>query len=335
MVWILFVSLTTYTSAQRVEVQNSNFVVLDKQILINGANTPWIAWNDFGGNYSSNNWDKAFQDLADANINYTRVCITCNSDNTGVIIDSTGEISGVTQDFWEDVDSLMQIAESKKIYLMIALTSFDHVIYKQNKNFYYDSWINMYKSELNRLSFINNFVIPFVNRYKDNPYFFALEPANEIEWVFENSEVTQAQVQDLVALTANAVHANSSILVFQGTGAGPKYLSDNFWATDLFGDAALSSFRTGAHLDFYNVHHYEWMTQYWGTPYDKTPADYYINTKPSIVGEFPAIGSDGYTTLQCFQNIYSNGWKGAMAWTSNGVDSNGDIDDMKTATQWL
>ncbi len=326
---ILFVFLNQYTYAQRIEIQNNKFVVLDKKILINGANTPWIAWNDFGGNYKSNDWDAAFQDLVDANINCTRVWITCNGE-VGININSEGYVSGLTQDFLDDVDSLMQIARSKKIYLMIALTSFDHVHGAK-----WQEWRSMYKSESNRLSFINNFVIPFVNRYKDNPYFFALEPANEIEWVFENTEVTESQVQDLVALTANAVHENSNILFFQGTGAGPKYLSDKFYATDLFGDNALSSFRAGAYMDFYNLHHYEWMTQYWGTPYDNTPADYYVNSKPAIIGEFPAVGSDGYSPLECYQNIYSNGWQGSMAWTSKGVDSNGDINDIRAATQWL
>ena len=327
--WMLALSLSMYVHAQRIEIKNNTFVVQGSKILINGANTPWIAWNDFGGNYNSNNWDSAFQDLVDANINCTRVWITCNGD-VGININSQGYISGATQDFWDDVDSLMQIAKSKEIYLMIAMTSFDHV-----NGTKWQQWQNMYKSASSQESFISNFVIPFVNRYKDNPYFFSLEPANEIEWVFENSEVTKAQVQDLVARTANAVHANSSILVCQGTGAGPKYLSDNFGESNLFCDEALSAFQSGAFLDFYNVHHYDWMTQYWGTPYDNTPTSYYVNSKPAIVGEFPAVGSDGYNTLECYQNIYSNGWQGAMAWKTIGDDEFGNIDDMRTATQWL
>jgi hypothetical protein len=155
------------------------FVVDDQQIFINGANTPWIAWDDFGGSYDSNDWDSAFQDLQDARVNCTRVWITCSGE-VGIDIDWDGYVSGATQAFWEDVDSLMAIAKSKKIYLMIALTSFDSAFDSK-----YVQWRNMYASDTNRAAFVDNLVIPFVNRYKDNPYFFAIEAVNEIEWVFE------------------------------------------------------------------------------------------------------------------------------------------------------
>jgi hypothetical protein len=145
------------------------------------------------------------------------------------------------------------------------------------------------------------------------------------------------QAKDLVARTANAVHANSSVLVYQGTGAGPKYMSDSskFGGTEVFSDSMLSQEQEGAYLDFFNMHYYDWMSEWWLPPYECSPEYYELYDKPSIIGEFPAVGSDGYTTLQCYQAIYSNGWQGAMAWTSNGVDSNGDITDMDDGTTWL
>jgi len=317
--------------AQRIEVKNNKFVVEDQQILLNGANTPWIVWDDFGGGYNSNDWDTAFQKLKDARVNCTRVWISCSGD-VGININNSGYISGVTVAFRDDIDSLMAIAKSKKIYLMVALTSFDSVYSSK-----WWAWREMYKSDANRESFINNLVIPFVNRYKGNPYFFALEAVNEIEWVFEGTEVTVQQVQDLVARTANAVHENSKVLFCQGTGAGPKYHSDSskFGGYDVFSDYQLSLQQTGAYLDFFNMHHYEWMSEWWVPPYECTPSYYELFNKPAIIGEFPAKGSDGYSPLESYQHIYSNGWQGAMAWTSNGVDTNGNINDMDDGTKWL
>lgn len=325
---IFITFLCTY--AQRVSVQNTIFHIDNKEFFINGANTPWISWDEFGsGYYSSNQWEIALQNLADAKINSTRVWITC-SGTVGINIETNGYVYGPTQQFWNDVDSLMSIAQSKQIYLMIALTSFDNIHGAK-----WEAWRAMYKTESGRMSFVQNYVKPFIERYKDNPYCFAVEVANEIEWVFEHTEVNRDQVQDLIALAANAVHANSQILIYQGTGAGPKYLSSQFWESDLFGDTALSSFQPDAYLDFYNLHHYDWMSEYWSTPYESTPSDYYIDSKPCVLGEFPAKGSDGYTILECYQNLYSNGWKGIMPWTSNGVDTNGSLNDMQSGAEWI
>jgi len=68
---------------------------------------------------------------------------------------------------------------------------------------------------------------------------------------------------------------------------------------------------------------------------DKTPADYGINDRPCVIGESPAKGvfNDGATpTLvvlpsEMFLATWSKGWKGLMPWTSNGVDSNGNLSE--------
>lgn len=153
---------------------------------------------------------------------------------------------------------------------------------------------------------------------------------NEIEWVFENHGVSQDNVYSLVAEVAKAIHDNSSVLVCQGTGPGPKYNS-SLYSGNFLSDQALGQRVLGAFLDFYNDHYYDWQNQWFNNPFDKSPADWNMDEKPCLIGECAANTNAGYAPAQFLQRAYSNGWQGIMTWTSNGVDANGDLDDFKAA----
>ncbi len=317
-------------AAQRISVSGNQFVVDGQQIWLNGANTPWDKWNDFGGGFDYTWWDDHFQILKDKKVNSTRVWITCNGE-VGININTNGYVSGATTTFYNHVDQLMEIAQDKGIYLMVALISFDHVKDSHNN---YQRWRNMMGSATNRQAFVDNFVQPFVDRYKDNPYFFAVDVSNEIEWMFEEHGVSGSDTQDLVARTANRVHGRSQVLVCQGLGLGPKYVSP-LYEGNYYSDANLSAKQGGAYLDFYKMHYYNWQNPFFGNPFDKSPSDWQINDKPCVIGEASAKGSAGYSPLQCAQRAFAQGWQGYMPWTSNGVDSNGDIDDMDDGSLWF
>jgi hypothetical protein len=191
-------------------------------------------------------------------------------------------------------------------------------------------------------SFVDNYAVPFVNKYKDNPYLWAIDICNEIEWV--NQEADKGQIpwnrlQYFVARVASAVHENSQVLVTLGSAAvkwnSTKY-EGNFWS-----DSNLKAQYNmdNARLDFYSPHFYGWTVKWFGNfAVDKTPADYGLNDRPCVIGESPAKGvfNDGATpTLvvqpaEMFLATWNKGWKGLMPWTSNGVDSNGNLTDFKS-----
>jgi hypothetical protein len=50
----------------RITIKNNEFTVNGKRIWINGANTPWNKWNDFGGAYNDTWWDSHFAKLHEA-----------------------------------------------------------------------------------------------------------------------------------------------------------------------------------------------------------------------------------------------------------------------------
>jgi len=335
---IFTVLLPFFSSAQFVTVSGNKFLVDGKEIIMNGANTPWNKWNDFGGSYSSSWWDSEFQKIKAVGGNSTRIWITC-SGTVGINISADGTVTGASAAFWSNVDDMFRLALKNKIYIKATLISFDHF---KNSNSKFQSWRNMVMNDDKVSTFTENYVIPFVNRYKENPYLWAIDICNEIEWV--NQEADKGQIpwnrlQYFVARVASAVHENSKVLVTLGSAA-VKWNSDkfegNFWS-----DAKLKDQynKENARLDFYSPHFYGWTVKWFGNfALNKTPADYGIDDRPCVIGENPAKGvfNDAASpTLEVpasemFINSYKMGWKGLMPWTSNGVDSNGNLKDFES-----
>ncbi len=334
---ILLTLLIHHSQAQQVSVSGTKFLVNGKEIVMNGANTPWNKWNDFGGGYTSSWWDAEFQRIKNAGGNSTRIWISCNGD-VGLKISADGTVTGATTLFWTHLDDMFKLAKKNKIYIKATLISFDHF---KNSHTTFQSWRNMVLDNDKVTTFIENYVNPFVAKYKNNPYLWAIDVCNEIEWVNQNAEcgnIPWSRLQYLVARTASAVHDSSQILVTKGSAAikwnSPKY-EGNFWS-----DANLKAQfnKSNARLDFYSPHFYGWTVQWFGNfAVDKSPADYGINDRPCVIGENPAKGvfNDALNpklvvpASEMFIAAYNKGWKGVMPWTSNGVDSNGNLNDFK------
>lgn len=322
----------------RIYIKNGQFYVGDKRIWINGCNTPWNNWNDFGGNYNAAWWSSHYQNIHDNyGVNASRVWITCSGE-VGILIDESGYVSGATQKHWQDLDSFFQVAYEKGIYIKATLISFDHF-----KNSYstYQRWRNWINSDTNIDSYINNYLIPFLNRYKDNPALWAIDLTNEPDWATtsEGGVISWDRFQVFWAKAAKAIHENSDVLVTVGMGV-IKYLSDTCPGSqgNKVSDSALRAKLNDpkVYLDFWSVHYYPWMDPYWPIPMYVTPQGYYLDTtKPAVIGECPAKGSTNHTIVDDYRNAFLNGWQGVMPWTSNGVDSNGSISDMGSGTLYM
>jgi hypothetical protein len=325
-------------NAQRITVNDNKFLVGGKEIFMNGANTPWNKWNDFGGNYTSSWWDAEFQRIKNSGGNSTRIWITCSGE-VGLTITTDGTVTGATNAFWSNLDDMFQLAKRNKIYIKATLISFDHF---KNSNRTYQHWRNMILSNDKVTSFVDNYAVPFVRRYNDNPYLWAVDICNEIEWVNQDAadgKIAWNRLQYFVARVASAIHENSQVLVTLGSAA-IKWNSDKFEG-NYWSDAKLKAQynNDNAKLDFYSPHFYGWVVKWFGNfALNKTPADYGINDRPCVIGENPAKGvyNDGASpTLevpasQMFMDAYDKGWKGLMPWTSNGVDSNGNLKDFES-----
>jgi hypothetical protein len=365
----------TNDKSGRITIVNNEFRVDGKRIWINGANTPWNKWNDFGGTgwmaYDNAWWDNEFARLHAAGINATRIWINCDNGNNAINIDTNGNVSGADSKHWQDVDRLFELAEKHKIYIMATLLSFDHF---KDGNSQGERWTSMVKNQANVRSFADNYTKPFVIRYKDNPYLWSIDLCNEPEWasVDENgankpkNPLTWAELQYFFAYNASVIHANSEVLVTVGL-AIVKYNADggNYNGNKISDALLKAQYNTGNPcLDFWSPHTYEWVGEWYGVAHYLTPGGarggnssggYYggyglDRSKPAVIGECSAKGtttkergwirsqerpSESNSIITDYENAYINGWQGVMAWTSNGVDGNGDLSSLSPATNYM
>ena len=337
------------TNRDRIYInKNKEFTVNGKRIWINGVNTPWNNWNDFGGSYNSQWWDNEFARLHKAGVNATRIWINCNNENNAIIIDAGGNVSGASEKHWADVASLLELAKKHKIYIMATITSFDHFKSSQASR-----WRAMITSKTASQSFADNYTIPFLNRFKNNPYLWSIDLMNEPDWVHENSEcgkIPWDNISYFFAVNAAAIHENSQALVTVGI-ASPKWNADvngNSYQGNKVSDIYLKSLynNSKAYLDFWSPHYYDWVGEWYGVPHYISPygkLEGNKNTgwtggwgldpsKPAILGECSARGTKNglyglkdNSIVTDYEQAYLNGWQGVMPWTSNAVDGNGGL----------
>ncbi len=338
---IFIVTLTSicafFAKSQNITIKGTQFFAdTTHRIWFTGVNTPWHSWNDFGGSFDRNWWNSHFQSLKTNGVNCSRIWISCNGD--GAVKTSSTGVTGVSPTFYKDCDTLFAIAKRHGIYIDATMISFDHF---KSPNANFANWRNIVTNQTASQTFIDNYLVPFVNRYKSNPYLFAIDLCNEPEWISENAEDGQLPVSNLqrfFAMGAAAVHKNSNVPVTVGS-ACIKWNSDNQgYAGNYWKNSALkAAFNdTKAFLDFYCIHYYGWVHQYFGSPFEKSPADYGINDRPVIIEESPAkdagLTDIPITLIKAFEAAYTKGYQGNFPWTSNGVDANGDLSYIGPAT---
>lgn len=322
--------------AERITVAGTQFMVGTNRIWINGANTPWHVWNEFGSHdFDAAWWDNHFQKLHENGINATRVWISCNGE-TGINIDDSGRVLGCTPQFWSNVDSLMQIAERRGVYIDATILSYDHF---SSNHVNHMRWRQMLSSEENIDSMVTNYVAPLATRYKMNPWLWSIDLCNEPDWIHEHEKCGKMDwkpFQVYVAKAAAAIHACSPVLVTLGVCMGPKY-QGRPPRTNVFSDETLQALAggdAGARLDFYSPHYYDWERPIGGDMIQMSPTDYPMAAgKPIVIGECPVRGTGRQSITANYEAVFDHGWQGAMGWSSDGVDGNGSLEQLAPATR--
>lgn len=317
---------TTTDGSARVTVDGTKFMVGDKELWLNGVNSPWDKWNDFGGGFNFEFWQDHFQKLHNSGVNAARIWVVCNGD-VGMLISADGTFDGATTAHWEDLDNLFYLAEQYQIYIMATVQSFDNF---KDSNQNYNAWRALIQDSDKTDRFVDNYIVPFVQRYGKSDYFWSVDLCNEPDWIVENEECGKLDwlyLEQYYAKAAAAIHANSDVLVTVGMGM-IKYNSDSQQGNKI-SDSELQSILSGdkydkslAYVDFYSTHWYTWMQGMWGYPFGESPTDFGLDgTKPSVIGECPAVASDSdFDITSAYEEAYNNGWNGVFAWKTSGQD---------------
>jgi hypothetical protein len=306
-------------------------------IFLSGANTPWDrhngTWNNFGGDYDADWWDEHYRQFNANGLNASRVWITCSGE-VGIDIDATGYVSGATDQHWADLDSFFEIAQNRGVYIMATLISFDHFSEHYST---YQRWRNWINSDANIDAYIDNYLVPFLERYGSNTALWSIDLINEPDWATdtEGGTIAWSRFQQYFAKAAKAIHDRSDVLATVGI-AVIKYNSDDTPGSmgNQVSDAALRAQLDdpSVYLDFWSPHWYAWMNPYWSQPMYGTPVAFNLDdSKPAVIGENPANGTEGHTLFEDLEAAYLNGWSGLLPWTSNEVDSNGGWEEVSAA----
>ncbi len=312
-------------------------------VWLNGINTAWMHWNDFGGDrFDAVLWDAEFRRYAEAGINCARVWLDCDGE-VAVAFDRAGFIVGPAPTFLADVEALLGIAERHGVYVLAVLMSFDHV---KPSHARHSLWRRVFNEDVHREAYIRHFVEPLARRFAGDPALLAWEICNEPEWIwFRRYGVSRARVVAFHAHVAAALHAAGAGAVT--TGSASWRWHGEHWRGGVRGDQPWSDASLGAHgagpgarLDFFQVHYYDWMAPLGWSPYasEAGPGRFLRRVdRPVIIGETKGRRSwlTGRSVADSYERGAANGYKGVFGWSAHGRDGHGNFEEIAMATRTM
>ncbi len=344
-VFILTVSITTKLSAQLINYEGKDY-------FINGLNIPWHLYSqDFGthyqlgAQYDSTWFENAFAQYENYGINCARFWLHTDG-ATSPEFDSSGFVSGLDSNFFSNLDDLFNRALKHHIMLIPSIWDFSITNNDYALGIYGGMHASLIQDTSKTRSYINNALIPMVQRYANQCNLLAWEIINEPEWSMNiqyagtTTQVVDAtEMQRFVGMIAEAIHQNSSKMVTVGS-ASLRYNSDK-WAIstpcvgNYWKDQAIQSAynKPLAYLDFYQVHYYDWMNGIISfDPYkSSSPYSYWLLDKPALIGESQG-NSTKHTPTDMLYNAYTGNYAGVMFWSYDaGADSMGQFSDFNNA----
>lgn len=334
----LFLVLSPLFS-QNVEISGNKFQVNGNDIFFNAISGPW-QWrsdcdiNFMRRNFDWNYWNSEFQRYADNHINLVRIWLHgSGSYSPAINSDSYVDAYGSGDQFWQDMDALAELAETYGVYIMPVFWSFDMV--KEGMSSYYQNYRTLIQDDNRMGSYIDNFLIPFLQRYESNPWIMGYDLVNEPEHMWRDADCGNLNpywVMRFFARCAAAVNANSSKPVTIGS-MWVVYNSPNFGSPDgdseagwnRYTDASLQSYydNPNAYLDFYSPHWYQWQNT--SGPYERTVYEWLgSDDKPVIIGETYGGDLPGVfgSLTDYYMNAYYNGFDGVIGW-KNACENDG------------
>jgi hypothetical protein len=332
MIWVPLVS-----RSQTVTISGNKFMVGSNQIFFNGVNTPWQYQSDgdisfLKKNFNVSWWNTEFQNLVNNKINLCRVWIHGTGYYTPAT-DAYGNVSAYSSSdsFWTEMDALVNAAAAKQVYIFPTFWSFDMV---KNNTANYQRYRDLIVNDTKIDSYINNFLIPFVQRYANNPYVLGYDICNEPEHMWRDANcgnLSSYWVTRFLAKCAAAVNQNTTKPVTVGS-MWVIYNSPSYGGKDDTSNAGWNRYtnanlqqyyaNSNAYLDFYSPHWYGWQYDN-GTsgPFQNTVTNWIgTDDKPVLIGETFGGNMPYITMSNYYLQSYSNGFDGVCGWRNPNYD---------------
>ncbi|EYF07298.1 hypothetical protein [Chondromyces apiculatus] len=285
------------------------------------------AWQYFGGDFGGiAAWQQAgvsadaashaarLADIHDHGGSVVRWWVFPDFRGDGIAFDASDNPTGLGGTAVADLHKALELAAQADVYLMPCLFSFDAF---RPSGDVAGIWVPgitpMVVDAQKRAMLLENVVRPLARAAASSPHserLLAWDVINEPEWAMtgpspygddtydpmgELAVVTHAQMETFVAEVIGVLREESSALVTVG-GAAMKWAKA--WSA--------------VDVDFYQFHMYDWINAYW--PYMDSPAEFGVDDRPVVMGEFPLQGLSGVSYGELVGDWYGNGYAGALGW---------------------
>ncbi|MBO7055210.1 MAG: discoidin domain-containing protein [Bacteroidales bacterium] len=354
---VLSVFMTLSAFAQDI---TTNFINHKGQdLFLSGINVAWINYgNDLTG-FDKQKWTTLCEEVSEAGGNSLRWWIHVDGRSTPTYDPTTLLVTGMPESALNNLELALDIAAEHGLVVSLCLWAHGMLAYTDSGD--QSSAVGNARRAKNKkilteeegtMAYINNALIPMVNKVKNHTAILCWEIFNEPEGMTnvanwsEYEHIDISYIQKFVNLCAGAIHrADPNAKVSNGSWAAPALIGNkdgnNYYTNEKL--IAQGGDEDG-YLDFYMFHYYPTNHGKAYSPFHQTFEYFegYGVDKKLIIGEFPARGilkSAGWllpntaqkTTEQAMLWLYQNGYSGGWGWTYSNHDGNGGLDDMKDA----
>jgi len=293
------------------------------------------AWHNFGSDFGgSSAWLQAgvasqpatyaaeLAEMRDHGVSVVRWWIFPDFRGDGVGFDQDDHPVGLSAAAIADVTKALELADTADLYLMLCIFSFDAFT---PSRYVSDVWTPgiepMVTTPALRTMLLENVIRPLARAVDDSPYrdrLIAWDVINEPEWAMTGPSpygdadydptdglqaISHQQMEGFVGDVIAVLRDESDALVTVGAAA---FKWSHAWSN--------------VDIDFYQFHMYGWINDYW--PYTNSPADYDLDDKPLVMGEFPMGDlTAGVSYSDVVSSWYGNGYAGALSWQYNEADA--------------
>jgi len=329
-------SATAAFAAPGLAVSGTDLTYKGKKIFFSGTNLAWADYNSDVGDspLDENAWRKAVEGTRAAGGNAIRWWLFNNMSQSPAIDPTTHLVSGLKASTISNMKKALDIAEEYGV--MVSMCLFSHNLMEPNQWGLYDEKLdftanqNLFEDEGTK-AFIDNVLIPVVKGVGDHNALMTWEVFNEPEGMtsecsgWTSKKMALSKIQKFTNKVAAAIHTENPDLLVSTGSVNIKY--QKYW-----NDEALIAEGGEAKgtLDFFQTHYYPYYQADDVSPFVNTAAQmqtkYGYDSKPMIIGEFPASGwsGDTYTASmaaktqisaeQAYKFAYESGYAGALAW---------------------
>jgi hypothetical protein len=272
------------------------------------------AWDQGGVAQESAAHDAKLADMAAHGVSVIRWWMFPEFRGESVVFDGSETPTGLGTTTLADLQEALALADAHDLYLMPTLFSFDGFRASRVEAGLPIPGIQpIVLDATKRTALLENVVRPVAQAVAASPFahrVIAWDVINEPEWAITGASlygdedftpngdlqpISHAQMESFIGDVVAVLRQESTALISVG-GAAIKW--KRAWSQ--------------IDVDFHHFHTYDWVDAWW--PYSSSPADYGLDDKPLLMGEFPIAGLSSGSLDTIVSSWFANGYAGALAW---------------------